>query len=187
MLAYRPPPAEETQYRAAQPSYRPTASTTTRSAAPPIAPFASRPHKQSSSSRTALSAAAQPPAPAAAIAPPPPPAAPAASDKPKSDKGKLTEQWGPPPNLIRRDNDWLQRGQLLGEVSSRTTGTRRRRDAHSTRSFQQGGFARVYLSTEPDGVTTKALKVIAKEQLKSTKNKSKVSLLSFNETHPELS
>lgn len=44
--------------------------------------------------------------------------------------------------------------------------------------LSQGGFARVYLSTEPDGVTTKALKVIAKEQLKSTKNKSKVSHIS---------
>lgn len=50
--------------------------------------------------------------------------------------------------------------------------------------IRQGGFARVYLSTEPDGITTKALKVIAKEQLKSTKNKSKVRVPfshSFNE------
>lgn len=38
----------------------------------------------------------------------------------------------------------------------------------------QGGFARVYLCTEPDGVTYKALKVIDKQQLKSTKTKSKV-------------
>ena len=43
-----------------------------------------------------------------------------------------------------------------------------------TPSPPQGGFARVYLATEPDG-KLKALKVVAKEQLKSTKNKSKVS------------
>lgn len=39
----------------------------------------------------------------------------------------------------------------------------------------QGGFARVYLCIEPDGVSHKALKVIDKQQLKSTKTKSKVS------------
>lgn len=123
MLAYRPPPAEELHHRttaaaaAAQPTYRPTSSTgtsarsTAATAPPPLAaptaPLA-RPLKQSTTTRTA------PPA-----LPPPPPAAPTpvTNDKPKSDKGKLTEQWGPPPNLIRRDNDWLQRGQLLGEVS----------------------------------------------------------------------
>ncbi|GAA5884164.1 hypothetical protein JCM16303_005950 [Sporobolomyces ruberrimus] len=70
----------------------------------------------------------------------------------KKDRSKLTEQWGPPPEQIRRDNEWLQRGQLLGE----------------------GGFARVYLCTEPDGITNKALKVIDKQQLKSTKTKAKL-------------
>lgn len=34
----------------------------------------------------------------------------------KKDRSKLTEQWGSPPEQIRRDNEWLQRGQLLGEV-----------------------------------------------------------------------
>jgi len=38
----------------------------------------------------------------------------------KKDRSKLTEQWGPPPDQIRRDNEWLQRGQLLGEVSPLT-------------------------------------------------------------------
>ena len=37
----------------------------------------------------------------------------------------------------------------------------------------QGGFARVYLALESDGAA-KAVKVIAKEQLKSTKTKTKV-------------
>ncbi|KAM0748225.1 Pkinase-domain-containing protein [Meredithblackwellia eburnea MCA 4105] len=65
---------------------------------------------------------------------------------------KLTLQWGEPPTLVRRDNkDILQRGQLLGE----------------------GGFARVYVATEPSG-SRKALKVISKEQLKSSKNKTKL-------------
>ncbi|GAA5885683.1 hypothetical protein JCM6882_007526 [Rhodosporidiobolus microsporus] len=67
-------------------------------------------------------------------------------------RAKLTEQWGEPPQQIRRDSVWLQRGDLLGE----------------------GGFARVYLCTEPDGITYKALKVIDKQQLKSTKTKSKL-------------
>ncbi|GAA5849655.1 hypothetical protein JCM8547_000523 [Rhodosporidiobolus lusitaniae] len=67
-------------------------------------------------------------------------------------RAKLTEQWGEPPSQIRRENCWLQRGELLGE----------------------GGFARVYLCTEPDGITYKALKVIDKQQLKSTKTKSKL-------------
>jgi hypothetical protein len=43
-------------------------------------------------------------------------------------------------------------------------------------STLQGGFARVYLATEPDGITYKALKVVDKQQLKSTKTKSKVRL-----------
>ncbi|SCZ93449.1 BZ3500_MvSof-1268-A1-R1_Chr6-3g08667 [Microbotryum saponariae] len=69
-----------------------------------------------------------------------------------SDRAKLTEQWGPPPAVIRRDGEHLHRGELLGE----------------------GGFARVYLITEPDGITNKAVKVICKEQLRSTKNRSKL-------------
>ncbi|GAA5940026.1 CDC5/polo family serine/threonine-protein kinase [Sporobolomyces koalae] len=73
-------------------------------------------------------------------------------DKKKESRSKLTEQWGSPPDAIRRDSEWLRRGQLLGE----------------------GGFARVYLCTEPDGITNKALKVIDKQQLKSTKTKAKL-------------
>ncbi|GAA5928413.1 hypothetical protein JCM10213_005729 [Rhodosporidiobolus nylandii] len=73
-------------------------------------------------------------------------------EKPASSRAKLTEQWGEPPAQIRRENVWLQRGELLGE----------------------GGFARVYLCTEPDGISYKALKVIDKQQLKSTKTKSKL-------------
>ena len=34
------------------------------------------------------------------------------------DKGKLTEQWGPPPDLVKRDKEFLERGKLLGEVST---------------------------------------------------------------------
>ncbi|GAA6024436.1 hypothetical protein JCM11491_001735 [Sporobolomyces phaffii] len=79
-------------------------------------------------------------------------AEPARDPPPKKDRSKLTEQWGSPPDQIRRDDEWLQRGQLLGE----------------------GGFARVYLCTEPDGITNKALKVIDKQQLKSTKTKAKL-------------
>ncbi|GAA6047057.1 hypothetical protein JCM3770_004175 [Rhodotorula araucariae] len=84
---------------------------------------------------------------------PVPAAAPVADphSKPK-DRAKLTQQWGEPPARIRREADWLDRGHLLGE----------------------GGFARVYLCTEPDGVSYKALKVIDKRQLKSTKTKSKL-------------
>ncbi|KAK4053369.1 Cell cycle serine/threonine-protein kinase cdc5/MSD2 [Microbotryomycetes sp. JL201] len=70
----------------------------------------------------------------------------------RPDKAKLTEQWGPPPDVITRGNTLLHRGRLLGE----------------------GGFARVYMCTEVDQQAAKALKVIAKEQLKSTKNKSKL-------------
>ncbi|KPV75147.1 uncharacterized protein RHOBADRAFT_53167 [Rhodotorula graminis WP1] len=86
------------------------------------------------------------------------PAAPAPAPKDKGkdpqpkDRAKLTQQWGEPPTRIRRDHSWLDRGDLLGE----------------------GGFARVYLCTEPDGVSYKALKVIDKRQLKSTKTKSKL-------------
>ncbi|GAA5838041.1 hypothetical protein JCM9279_004110 [Rhodotorula babjevae] len=76
----------------------------------------------------------------------------AAKDKQPKDRAKLTQQWGEPPTRIRRDHSWLDRGDLLGE----------------------GGFARVYLCTEPDGVSYKALKVIDKCQLKSTKTKAKL-------------
>ncbi|TNY19609.1 kinase-like domain-containing protein [Rhodotorula diobovata] len=76
----------------------------------------------------------------------------ATAEKPPKDRAKLTQQWGEPPTRIRRDSSWLDRGDLLGE----------------------GGFARVYLCTEPDGVSYKALKVIDKRQLKSTKTKSKL-------------
>ncbi|GAA5968768.1 hypothetical protein JCM11641_000725 [Rhodosporidiobolus odoratus] len=89
---------------------------------------------------------AQPPAPE----PQKKPAAATAAAQPS--RAKLTEQWGEPPLQIRRENVWLQRGELLGE----------------------GGFARVYLCTEPDGISYKALKVIDKQQLKSTKTKSKL-------------
>lgn len=123
MLAYRQPPPED--YRPTT-SYRPTASSSTR---PPLAASSSsRPLKQSttassssaSSSRTTatqstrLHAVPQP----AAAAPPPLAAEQPAPAKAKSDKGKLTEQWGAPPTLIRRDRDVLQRGELLGEVSN---------------------------------------------------------------------
>lgn len=99
----------------------------------------------------------------------------------KKDRSKLTEQWGPPPEQIRRDNEWLQRGQLLGEVrlSPPVYLCCSREKAQLYRDLQ-GGFARVYLCTEPDGITNKALKVIDKQQLKSTKTKAKVS---FHSTH----
>ncbi|GAA5877695.1 hypothetical protein JCM3774_006644 [Rhodotorula dairenensis] len=90
----------------------------------------------------------QPPAPAQAAAQPP-----AQKDKEKEKaRSKLSEQWAEPPKRVRREDVWLDRRHLLGE----------------------GGFARVYLCTEPDGVSHKALKVIDKQQLKSTKTKSKL-------------
>ena len=58
---------------------------------------------------------AAPPAPPAA-APPGGAAGPATGGK--MDKGKLTEQWGPPPDLVKRDKEFLERGKLLGEVST---------------------------------------------------------------------
>ncbi|BGO99401.1 putative Protein serine/threonine kinase [Rhodotorula toruloides ATCC 204091] len=70
----------------------------------------------------------------------------------KSSRNKLTDQWDEPPAQIRRGAVHLERGRLLGE----------------------GGFARVYLCTEPDGKSYKAMKVIHKQQLKSTKTKSKL-------------
>lgn len=129
---------------------------------------------------TVYSAASQPAAGLTApTAPPAPNAAPTAAGvgagtaPGKTDKGKLTEQWGPPPDQIRRDKEWLERGALLGEVS--TVQSRKEEQLTQPRlHLAQGGFARVYLATEPSG-EVKALKVIAKEQLKSTKNKSKVS------------
>lgn len=123
----------------------------------------------------------------------------------KKEKGKLTEQWGPPPLIIVRDQEQLIRGSLLGEVShlfplytsylllSSSYGSPvpswpsspAHLAHHSTRSddpfpifpLLQGGFARVYGATEPSG-TKVALKVIAKEQLKSSSNKTKVRFLS---------
>ncbi|GAA5971136.1 hypothetical protein JCM21900_000946 [Sporobolomyces salmonicolor] len=92
------------------------------------------------------------PAPAATAQQPPAAPPPEKKDDKGKDRAKLTQQWGAPPEQIRREGHWLQRGQLLGE----------------------GGFARVYLCTEPDGITNKALKVIDKQQLKSTKTKSKL-------------
>ncbi|KWU46227.1 Pkinase-domain-containing protein [Rhodotorula sp. JG-1b] len=82
-----------------------------------------------------------------------PPAAQAQKDKEKEKaRSKLSEQWADPPKRVRREDVWLDRRHLLGE----------------------GGFARVYLCIEPDGVSHKALKVIDKQQLKSTKTKSKL-------------
>ncbi|GAA6001143.1 CDC5/polo family serine/threonine-protein kinase [Rhodotorula paludigena] len=135
----------------------------------PRAPFASvqaHPPASSASRPGAMAAPAKPPAaPSANLAPParqplqenlqpaqpPLQGADKPTDKPK-DRAKLTEQWGEPPRRIRRENVHLARGDLLGE----------------------GGFARVYLCTEPDGVSYKALKVIDKRQLKSTKTKAKL-------------
>ncbi|BGP24299.1 hypothetical protein Rt10032_c03g1575 [Rhodotorula toruloides] len=70
----------------------------------------------------------------------------------KSSRNKLTDQWDEPPAQIRRGAVFLERGRLLGE----------------------GGFARVYLCAEPDGKAYKAMKVIHKQQLKSTKTKAKL-------------
>ena len=95
------------------------------------------------------SAAVAPPHAAAAAPPKSPP-------KLKNDKGKLTELHGEPPLVIKRDeNGYLTRGRMLGE----------------------GGFARVYAAVDSLTGLEKAIKVISKEQLKSTKTKSKVSLL----------
>lgn len=92
----------------------------------------------------------------AAVAPPQATAAPPKSPpKLKNDKGKLTELHGEPPVIIKRnENGYLTRGRMLGE----------------------GGFARVYAATDSITGSQKAVKVISKEQLKSTKTKSKVSL-----------
>ncbi|KAK9898570.1 Pkinase-domain-containing protein [Cystobasidium minutum MCA 4210] len=86
------------------------------------------------------------PAGAAAAPPKSPP-------KLKNDKGKLTELHGEPPMIIKRnENGYLTRGRMLGE----------------------GGFARVYAATDSITGLQKAVKVISKEQLKSTKTKSKL-------------
>lgn len=91
----------------------------------------------------------------AAVAQPQAAAAPPKSPpKLKNDKGKLTELHGEPPMIIKRnENGYLTRGRMLGE----------------------GGFARVYAATDSITGSQKAVKVISKEQLKSTKTKSKVS------------
>lgn len=90
----------------------------------------------------------------AAVAPPQAATAPPKSPpKLKNDKGKLTELHGEPPMIIKRnENGYLTRGRMLGE----------------------GGFARVYAATDSITGLQKAVKVISKEQLKSTKTKSKV-------------
>jgi serine/threonine protein kinase len=97
----------------------------------------------------------------AAVAVEAPAAAPAGSSSAKSpprlknDKGKLTEAHGEPPLIIKRnENGHLTRGKMLGE----------------------GGFARVYAATDSLNGSTKAVKVISKEQLKSSKTKAKVSV-----------
>ena len=74
----------------------------------------------------------------------------------KNDKGKLTEAHGEPPLMIKRnENGFLNRGRMLGE----------------------GGFARVYAATDSLNGAAKAVKVISKEQLKSSKTKAKVSVM----------
>ncbi|GJN88942.1 hypothetical protein Rhopal_001913-T1 [Rhodotorula paludigena] len=140
--------------------------TSTRQPRAPFASVQSHPPAPSAARPGAMAAPAKPPAaPSANLAPParqplqenlqpaqaPPQGADKPAEKPK-DRAKLTEQWGEPPRRIRRENVHLARGDLLGE----------------------GGFARVYLCTEPDGVSYKALKVIDKRQLKSTKTKAKL-------------
>jgi len=80
------------------------------------------------------------------------PVAPAAEAAPAPKKGKLTAAHGEPPTVIVRDKGGsLQRGEMLGE----------------------GGFARVYRATEDDGAL-KAVKIIAKDQLKTSKNRAKL-------------
>jgi serine/threonine protein kinase len=78
------------------------------------------------------------------------------TDKKEDKVGKLTQQYGEPPALVKRDRghtrNLLHRGPLLGE----------------------GGFARVYSAVEAVDGTSKALKVISKQQLKTTKNRGKL-------------
>lgn len=127
MLAYRSTPAD---HFAPQPS-------SSRAPAPlpppPRAPYtsASRPVPTLYDSAVPSAyAAAPPPRPArdAAPAAPPGPAAAPAGGMPlaggaattaagRTDKGKLTEQWGAPPDVVKRDKEYLERGRLLGEVS----------------------------------------------------------------------
>lgn len=114
----------------------------------------------------------------------------ATAEKPPKDRAKLTQQWGEPPTRIRRDSSWLDRGDLLGEVRLPPSLLDLERRLTDPLRRRQGGFARVYLCTEPDGVSYKALKVIDKRQLKSTKTKSKVrspsSLLLRVRAHPSM-
>lgn len=71
----------------------------------------------------------------------------------KAAGGKLTDLHGEPPVTIKRnENGYLSRGKMLGE----------------------GGFARVYTASDSLTGTAKAVKVISKEQLKSSKTKAKV-------------
>lgn len=118
----------------------------------------------------------EPPRPAPPQAPPPAQAQ-AQKDKEKEKaRSKLSEQWADPPKRVRREDVWLDRRHLLGEVSALSFphSPPVRTELISSMTWQ-GGFARVYLCIEPDGVSHKALKVIDKQQLKSTKTKSKVS------------
>lgn len=70
--------------------------------------------------------------------------------------GKLTAQYGEPPEIVKRTRGnrelRLRRGVLLGE----------------------GGFARVYTAMEEETGQTKAIKVIDKDQLQTTKNRGKL-------------
>ena len=79
------------------------------------------------------------------------PVAPAAEAAPAPKKGKLTAHGEPPTVIVRDKGGSLQRGEMLGE----------------------GGFARVYRATEDDGAL-KAVKIIAKDQLKTSKNRAKL-------------
>jgi hypothetical protein len=112
-------------------------------------------------------AATTPPKPQAQVQAP----APAAAAAPAPSKSRLSALHASPPLLIRRGNDTLRRGQLLGE----------------------GGFARVYSveysssSSSSSSTTTttfssgvggqgqrKAIKVVAKDQLKNSKARGKL-------------
>lgn len=78
-------------------------------------------------------------APLAGAPPAPPPAQPtsaqtqqaaAAASKPRKTTSKLTEQWGTPPDQIKRDDEWLERGAMLGEVGGGSL-TQHNHDHHS--------------------------------------------------------
>ena len=75
---------------------------------------------------------AAPPAPPAAAATAGAAPAPGATTAGKTDKGKLTEQWGAPPDVVKRDKEYLERGKLLGEVSEGLLGRRGGRASFNT-------------------------------------------------------